>query len=127
MSAIRSKDTKPEMMVRRFLHALGFRFRLHRKDLPGKPDVVLGRYRSAIFVDGCFWHGHGCSRTRKAPTTNAAYWGPKIARTQQRDRDATAALIAQGWRVIRLWECQIDDERLAMLSSEIRHETDPYS
>lgn len=127
MSAIRSKDTKPELVVRRFLHARGLRFRLHRKDLPGKPDLVLARYRTAIFVDGCFWHGHGCARSPKAPATNVSYWTPKIERTRERDRDANAALRAKGWRVIRLWECEIDDARLEELATAIRQVTAPYS
>ena len=115
MAAIRSKNTKPELAVRRFLHARGFRFRLHRNDLPGKPDLVLAKYRTAIFVDGCFWHGHECAQNPKAPETNQSYWGPKIARTQQRDRDADRALASQGWRVIRLWECELSDDVLQNL------------
>jgi DNA mismatch endonuclease (patch repair protein) len=120
MSAIRSKNTKPEMVVRKFLHARGFRYRLHRADLPGKPDLVLSRHRTAIFVDGCFWHGHACARNPKAPATNTSYWGPKIARTQQRDREADRALAAQGWQVIRLWECELNDDALDRLVRVIR-------
>jgi len=120
MSAIRSKNTKPELTVRRFLHSRGLRFRLHRKDLPGKPDLVLTKYRTAIFVDGCFWHGHECPRNPKAPATNKSYWGPKILRTQQRDRDADQALVAQGWRVIRLWECELGPDALENLVISIR-------
>lgn len=127
MSAIRSKNTKPELTVRRFLHSRGLRFRLHRKDLPGKPDLVLPKYRTAIFVDGCFWHGHGCARNPKAPATNTSYWAPKIARTRQRDREADKKLSQSGWTVIRLWECEISDSRLEGLAAAIRQLTEPYS
>jgi DNA mismatch endonuclease (patch repair protein) len=120
MSAIRSKNTKPEMAVRKFLHTRGFRFRLHRSDLPGKPDLVLTKFRTAIFVDGCFWHGHGCARSPKTPATNQSYWGPKIARTQQRDREADEALAAQGWIAVRLWECELGMEALEGLVVAIR-------
>jgi DNA mismatch endonuclease (patch repair protein) len=119
MSAIRSKNTKPELAVRRFLHGRGFRFRLHPKELPGKPDLVLPKYLTVIFVDGCFWHGHQCARSPKAPATNVSYWGPKIARTRERDREADTALRALGWRVIRLWECEIDEQRLDTVASSI--------
>jgi DNA mismatch endonuclease (patch repair protein) len=127
MSAIRSKNTKPELVVRRFLHARGLRFRLHRKDLPGKPDLVLPKYQTVIFVDGCFWHGHNCARSPKGPATNVSYWKPKIVRTRERDKDANAALRHDGWTVIRIWECELSDVRLEQLEAEIRHVTEPYS
>ena len=91
VSAIRSKDTGIEMFVRRALYAAGFRFRLHRKDLPGKPDIVLPRYRMVIFVNGCFWHGHDCIEGHR-PKSNTGYWGPKIARNVERDHASRAAL-----------------------------------
>jgi len=106
MAAIRSKDTSIEMQVRRALHAAGFRFRLHRNDLPGNPDVVLPRYRIAIFVDGCFWHGHRCIEGH-TPKSNTGYWGPKIARNVERDRASRAALEGAGWRVIVIQECSV--------------------
>lgn len=105
MSRIGPRDTAPEMVVRRGLHRLGFRFRLHRKDLPGRPDIVLPRYRAVIFVHGCFWHGHaGCIYFR-LPKTNSAFWKAKIARNAERDGEAVASLIAQGWRALTVWEC----------------------
>lgn len=110
MSAIRSKDTKPELKVRRAAHAMGLRFRLHRRDLPGNPDLVFPRHRIALFVHGCFWHGHGCKRGGSGPKSNTSYWAPKIERTQKRDAAAREALEARGWRVVVLWECELSNE-----------------
>lgn len=106
MSRVRSKDTKPEIQVRRALHAAGYRFRLHRRDLPGKPDIVLPRYRTAVFINGCFWHGHDC-RKFKWPQTNAEFWRAKITRNMERDREAHARLVSQGWQVHIIWTCSI--------------------
>jgi len=118
MRQVRAKDTKPEMIVRRAAHALGRRFRLHRKDLPGRPDLAFARDRRAIFVHGCFWHGHDCKRGARTPKTNRAYWEAKIARNMARDRDALASLAALGWETLVVWECETRDlpalrERLA--------------
>jgi DNA mismatch endonuclease (patch repair protein) len=110
MAGIRASDTKPELVIRRGLHRLGFRFRLHRKDLPGTPDLILPRYRAAIFVHGCFWHGHACRRGARAPATNAEYWRAKIARNVARDAEARTALEAQGWTTLTLWECELRDD-----------------
>ena len=108
MSHIRSKDTKIELMVRRYLFALGYRYRVNYKALPGKPDIVFTKKKIAIFIHGCYWHGHNCgSRYAHASQSNKAYWGPKIQRTQQRDQEHIAKLEADGWKVIVLWECQI--------------------
>ncbi|RKF17299.1 DNA mismatch endonuclease Vsr [Roseovarius spongiae] len=113
MRAVKSKDTAPEMIVRRLLHAAGFRYRLHRKDLPGKPDLIFGPRRKVIFVHGCFWHGHDCRRGARLPRTNADYWRRKIARNRQRDAASIDALVANGWRVLIVWECETrDTERL---------------
>ena len=108
MARVGGKNTRPELTVRRLLHALGFRFRIHRKDLPGNPDIVLPKWRTAIFVHGCFWHGHTCRRGAK-PTSNTAFWSDKIRKTQARDRNAQKRLRADGWRVIVLWECELAD------------------
>lgn len=108
MRAVRGRDTGPEMRVRRALHAAGFRFRLQRADLPGKPDLVLPRHRLAVFVHGCFWHGHDCARGRRMPKTNAAYWQAKIARNKARDATVQAALCAAGWTPVIIWECALD-------------------
>lgn len=124
MSRIRSQDTKPEMLVRRFLHAHGFRYRLHARDLPGKPDLVLPKYGAVVFVEGCFWHGHSCQKGR-VPGTNSAFWRAKVATNQARDKRNQRALRRQGWRVIRVWECQLATKRakaetLARLALRIR-------
>ncbi len=108
MARVRSKNTEPEVAVRRALHARGFRFRLHRKDLPGKPDIVLPRHGLAILVHGCFWHGcPRCDRGRRAPKTNVPFWTAKLTANKERDIRSIAALEASGWRVAVLWECDI--------------------
>jgi len=109
MAAVKGKDTKPERVVRRIAHGLGRRFRLHRKDLPGTPDLVFARDRKAIFVHGCFWHGHDCKRGARTPKTNRAYWEAKIARNVARDRAAIQALEAAGWTPLVVWECETRD------------------
>jgi DNA mismatch endonuclease, patch repair protein len=122
MAAVKSSDTSPEMVVRRGLHALGFRYRLHVAELPGKPDLVLPLWRAVIFVDGCFWHGHGCSRFR-FPASRIDYWGPKITRNRQRDRSTSAQLRRLGWRVLRVWECELADNggaAIARLATRLR-------
>lgn len=109
MSGIRGKDTRPEIIVRQALHRAGFRFRLHRKDLPGKPDIVLPKYHTVIFVHGCFWHGHGC-RYFKVPKTRTDFWLDKIMANAKRDRLQEDALRSAGWRVFTVWECDIRDK-----------------
>jgi len=106
MSAIRRKDTAPEMFVRRALHKAGFRYRLHRRDLPGSPDIVLSSLRTVIFVHGCFWHLHGCSRSTW-PKTRAAFWRKKLEANQARDRRTALALKQAEWRVEAVWECEL--------------------
>jgi DNA mismatch endonuclease, patch repair protein len=108
MASIRSKDMKPELAVRKLAHRLGYRFRLHRKDLPGKPDLVFPRYKSVIFVHGCFWHRHGETKCLdgRLPKSNASYWGPKLARNLERDLQHRSELERHGWRVLVIWECE---------------------
>jgi DNA mismatch endonuclease (patch repair protein) len=106
MSRIRSKDTQPELAVRSMLHRSGYRFRLHRKDLPGRPDIVLPRHRKIILVHGCFWHGHTCNLASK-PKSNESYWSSKIQMNRARDSRNLQALVSQGWQVLELWECDI--------------------
>lgn len=106
MSRVKKKDTTPEVRVRRFLHHLGYRFRLHRKDLPGKPDIVLPRLRSVIFVNGCFWHCHECPKGTLKPATNREFWLPKLGANQERDARRQRELEAIGWKVIVIWECE---------------------
>ena len=113
MSRIRSKDTKPERVVRQMLHAMGFRFRLHVARLPGKPDIVLPRHKKAILVHGCFWHAHGCRVGGKAPATHEPFWETKFARNTARDRRSIQQLWQIGWQVLVVWECEaLDPERL---------------
>lgn len=112
MRAIKSKNTSPEIFVRKQLHRLGFRFRLHRKDLPGSPDIVLPKYFTVIFVNGCFWHRHqGCTRC-STPGTNKAYWKKKFDRNVQRDKENYSALEKLGWKVIIIWECETKNSEL---------------
>lgn len=107
MSKVHGKNTKPELIVRSFLHKNGFRFRLHRKDLPGHPDIVLPKYKTVIFVHGCFWHRHeGCKRCT-TPVNNAEFWQRKFAANSEHDRIVCDALEEQGWRVIIIWECEL--------------------
>lgn len=106
MSRVRSRDTAPELAVRRSLHAAGFRFRLHGRGLPGRPDLVFPKYRAVIFVHGCFWHGHDCPRGRP-PATRTEFWGAKIARNRARDTATEQALHDAGWRVLTVWECGV--------------------
>jgi DNA mismatch endonuclease (patch repair protein) len=107
MQAVKSKDTVPELLVRSLAHRMGYRFRLHRKDLPGKPDLVFPERRKAIFVHGCFWHGHDCARGARVPKSNRDYWTKKIARNKERDLAACAALTHSGWTYLILWECDL--------------------
>jgi len=107
MSRIRSKDTRPEMQVRRYLFARGFRYRLHDSHLPGKPDLVLPKYRTVIFIHGCFWHAHQNCRYAVTPKSNTSYWSAKIAGNAARDAAAAEKLIALGWKSIIIWECQL--------------------
>ena len=106
MSRIRGRDTKPEMLIRRALHAQGFRYRLHDKGLPGCPDIVFPRYRAVIFVHGCFWHGHNCPMFR-LPATRREFWETKINANRARDVAAHEELIIAGWRVLTVWECSV--------------------
>jgi DNA mismatch endonuclease, patch repair protein len=108
MQAVKSRDTRPELAVRQLVRDLGLRYRLHRKNLPGKPDIAIPSLRKAIFVNGCFWHGHTCHRGARVPVHNRDYWMQKIARNRSRDRRSRAALRALGWAVLTIWECQVN-------------------
>lgn len=120
MSGIKCKNTKPELIIRRFLHAKGFRFRLHVGELPGKPDLVFPKYGAVIFVNGCFWHGHSC-KYFKAPSTRTEFWLGKIGSNRERDERNTALLMEAGWRVATIWECAV---RSAVASHSISELTD---
>lgn len=109
MRAVRGRDTGPELAVRRLLHGLGYRYRLHRAGLPGTPDLVFPGRRAVVFVHGCFWHGHDCPRGARQPKRNAAYWIAKVARNRARDAAVADALAAQGWRSHIVWECALKD------------------
>ena len=114
MRRVKSKNTAPEMRVRSRLHRLGYRYRLHRRDLPGTPDLVFPSRKTVVFIHGCFWHGHPCKRGLRPPATNAEYWRAKIARNQARDLGALAKLGELGWKVVTVWECELKDMDSAM-------------
>lgn len=118
MAAIRGQHTDPEKRVRSLLHALGYRFRLHRRDLPGKPDIVLPKHRVAIFVNGCFWHSHKCRYGQVKPKTRADFWATKRRDTVERDKRKSKELRATGWKVATIWECKTKDE--AGLTAELK-------
>lgn len=111
MSRIRGKNTLPEMRVRRFVHGLGLRFRLHRKDLPGTPDIVFPSRKMALFVHGCFWHGHADCRFAYKPKSNVEFWENKLKKNQDRDSRAIRELVGLGWQAHIIWECETSDER----------------
>lgn len=113
MRAVKGRDTKPEKLVRSCAHRMGYRFRLRRSDLPGKPDLVFPSRRAVVFVHGCFWHGHQCKRGARTPKTNVGYWTEKIARNKARDRENISRLKRSGWRALVIWECQLrEDDKL---------------
>lgn len=120
MRAVKSRDTTPEMVVRRIVHALGFRYRLHRRDLPGAPDLVFPGRRKVVFVHGCFWHGHDCPRGARAPKTNADYWRAKITRNVARDARNAQALADAGWHVLTVWECETPKGKRAALEAKLK-------
>lgn len=124
MAAIKGKDTKPEMIVRKYLFSRGLRFRIQVKKLPGRPDIVFPKYKTVVFVNGCFWHGHEGCRYFRLPKSNVEFWERKISHNRARDISDTAVLQIMGWRVIRIWECEIRrvserQERLERLYNEI--------
>lgn len=122
MAAISGQNTQPELALRRFLHALGYRFRLHRKDLPGKPDIVMPKLRTCIFVHGCFWHRHPGCRYATTPKTRSEFWAAKFFRNVERDLENVHALEALGWKVMVVWECEIKQggARLAELHQALK-------
>lgn len=123
MAKIRCKDTKPEMTVRRLVHGMGYRFRLHAKDLPGKPDLVFRKRRAAIFVHGCFWHQHPNCRSSRIPKSNTLYWQAKLERNVDRDAKNIGKLQEQRWRVLTVWECDLSD--LESVAATITRFLDP--
>ena len=123
MALVGSKDTKPELLIRRGLHRLGFRYRLHVKELPGKPDIVFPRYKAVIQIHGCFWHGHKCPLYR-FPKSNTDYWQRKIARNIQRDSANRQSLSDLGWRLLTIWECAIKGREKLELSQVIYQASD---
>jgi len=122
MSRIRGKHTKPEILVRKFLFSRGFRFRLHVKDLPGKPDIVLPRYKTAIFIHGCFWHGHEGCRYYTIPKTRTAWWVDKISRNTVNDMKAAAALTEKDWKILIIWECGLKKQTLTENLKQLEHD-----
>lgn len=122
MAAVKGKNTKPEIVVRKLLHKLGYRFRLHRKDLPGRPDIVLPKYKTVIFIHGCFWHRHPNCKYASTPSTNTEFWEKKLEENVRRDREDVDKLDKLGWRVITIWSCELKNRdiynklRLSLLS-----------
>lgn len=122
MAAVKGKNTKPEITVRKLLHKLGYRFRLHRKDLPGRPDIVLPKYKTVIFIHGCFWHRHPNCKYASTPSTNTVFWEKKLEENVRRDREDVDKLEKLGWRVITIWSCELKNRdiynklRLSLLS-----------
>jgi DNA mismatch endonuclease (patch repair protein) len=110
MRAVKGTDTAPEMTIRRLAHGMGYRYRLHRRDLPGKPDLVFPGLHKVVFVHGCFWHGHDCRRGARVPVQNREYWTRKIARNRERDEAAQTWLKTAGWQVAVFWECEVKDK-----------------
>ena len=115
MRAVKGRNTKPEIALRKKLFALGLRYRLNVKDLPGKPDLVFAKHKTVVFVHGCFWHGHDCKRGARQPKQNASYWKDKIARNKARDKKNASELKKLGWRVVTVWECEIKNLNPASL------------
>ncbi len=126
MSHVRGKDTKPEVMVRKFLFAQGFRYRLYRKDLPCKPDIVLPKYKTVIFINGCFWHGHSGCKYATIPEANHDFWLAKISGNIERDKSNHAKLFELGWKVIEIWQCELKpkfrEQTLNNLLTELRND-----
>lgn len=120
MSGIRGRDTKPEIIVRKFLHAQGFRYRIALKNLPGKPDIVLPKYRTVVFVHGCFWHRHHGCKYAANPSTNKQFWESKFAQNVSRDAAVRKLLRRDGWRVLVVWECQLRESQLRKLAQSIK-------
>ena len=110
LRAVKGRDTGPELIVRHLAHSMGYRYRLHRKDLPGKPDLVFSARRKVIFVHGCFWHQHDCSRGARSPKSNREYWLPKLRRNKERDAEHQARLREMGWDVLVIWECETKEK-----------------
>ncbi len=119
MRAVKGHDTRPEMIVRRLTHRMGYRFRLHRSDLLGKPDLVFPGRRAVVFVHGCFWHGHTCKRGTGKPKANAAFWDAKLSRNAERDAEQLSRLKSDGWRALVIWECETKNE--LPLAAKIRN------
>ena len=125
MRRIRSKGMRPELAVRRLVHKMGYRFRLHRKDLPGNPDLVFVSQRKVIFVHGCFWHSHDDCKSAHVPKSNLDYWGPKLKRNRARDAKSIATLKADGWKTLVVWECETHSE--PTLKKRIRAFLNPHT
>ena len=121
MASIRGKDTKPEMIVRRWLHSRSFRYRVNVKGLPGSPDIVLRKYRTAIFIHGCFWHGHEGCRYFVLPKSNTEFWTAKIERNRERDLERRAQLKQMGWHTVVIWECQLKSKTREATLAELEH------
>ena len=118
MAAIKGKDTKPEMIVRKYLFSRGLRYRVNNRKLPGSPDIVLKKYKTVVFIDGCFWHGHDCRNTR--PAENQEYWQKKRERNIKHDKEVTAMIESRDWKVLRIWECELKKSNYQLLLDKLR-------
>lgn len=119
MSRVRSKDTKPEILVRKFLHKNGFRYRLHVKNLPAKPDIVLPKYKTVIFIHGCFWHGHEGCKKASLPKTRTEWWADKIQKNVENDQKAEIFLSNLGWQIIKIWECKLKSKTIVQTLDDL--------
>lgn len=126
MAKIRSKNTKPEIILRQALYKKGIRYRINYKKIPGTPDIVLTKYQTAIFINGCFWHGHENCKIAHIPKTNTAYWENKINKNKERDKNTTMQLLAMGWQVIVIWECEIKKNNLEEILVNIQDKISKY-
>ena len=122
MKAVGNKNTKPEMIVRRYLHAQGFRFRIHSKKLSGTPDIVLAKYKSVIYINGCFWHGHEGCKKATVPKSNTDFWLNKLKRNKERDTVHANKLIDQGWKVITIWECELSNKQQLITLEKLKQD-----
>lgn len=123
MSSVRNKNTKPELIVRSLLHKNGFRFRLHRTDLPGSPDITLPKYKTAVFVHGCFWHGHDCPKGRR-PASNQDFWNKKLDKNLKRDRESFLEFRKNGWSIEVIWECEVSKATEKLINKLRKNQTD---
>jgi DNA mismatch endonuclease (patch repair protein) len=126
MSCIKGKNTRPEIVVRKYLFSKGYRYRINNRKLPGTPDITLAKYKTVIFINGCFWHGHKDCKISHIPKTHSEWWVQKIARTQERDKKNKALLLQAGWNVMTIWECQLKKNNIENILTQLCHQLEEY-